>query len=1427
VPGNKKDDEKMSKRRLTPLVTTSLFIALSVITIGHAGVVLDGTMGRSGPLTGPNYMINADLGKQVGGNLFHSFSSFNITRTESAVFRGPGAVENIISRVTGGSSSTIDGLLKSEIQGANLYFINPAGIMFGPNAKLDVSGSFHATTADYLKLGDSGIVYADTINTSVLTSAPPSAYGFLNRTDYGKISNYGFLEVPEGKAVSLVGGDITVENGNIFAPRGTVNIISATSAGEVVSGAAGYSVDSFAKMGTVNVVETRPLQERPVRLDVPVGNIDVSGTAGGNIFIRAGGFVLDGGFLYADTLADGNGMGIDMRLTDRISLVNGSVIASRSYGVGAAGGISITAPLFAMEGGSTVLSDASSSGKAGDIVLATDTIDIKDSYINASTYSAGRGGEISVRAAEQVNIAGYFTDDAGNYTFSAGIFSGTAGAGDAGAISVTTPLMTMNNRGVISALAYKESSGNGGDIALNVGTLSLKNGAYMDLRAYGSGNGGSLIINAAESINLAGYVETAENFYGSGFYMSTWGPGNGGSLTVKTPLMTMENLGTVSTASREGSSGRGGNIALNVGTLDLKNGACINLEAYGSGNGGSLIINAAESINLAGYVETADNYYFSGFYTNTHGPGNGGSVSVKTPVLVLTDYATIASNVWGPGQGGNISVNTPRMILESSAKIEAYTNDTGNGGDILLNVGTFEAMDGAQIKATSGSSGNGGNLILKASESVLITGPGTELNFNSYGSGSTGSISITSPSVLINDGAVISNDKGYGSSGKAGDIAITAERLVLDTNGDISNSTIGETGDVGNIIINVGRLSLTNGGSIDSSGRWGGRSGVITVNASESVFSSGFSSGLSCYNGGSGPGGEIFIKTPSLILEDGASIAASTESSGSGGMIILDVGSLILTGGAGVSSGNLFDATGNGGDITVKASESVRISSLFSGISANTSTSGNGGTIHVSTPSLILLDGGKIAALTSGPGRGGDIVLDIGSLIVKDNASISSRSWKSMFSDSSMKEGHGGTVTVNASGSILLSGSLWAAALDATTSTSGNGGSINVTTPSLIMEDRASIAAGSSESGNAGDVSLNIGALTMNSGAKITSRSVKEGRSGTVNIHASEFIDISGDISESAYATGVFADTVGKGAGGSVTIQTPLLRMTDNATLSSTSFGSGNAGEILLTTDRLTLLGGSQIHSAGLGAGDSGSLKIAVSDRALLSGMYTNDKGESYSSGLLVGAYGTGKGGRIELSAGTLLLEKNALISSVSTGIGNAGNISVTADMLRSDNAFITTEALNAAGGNIDLKARDMILTDRSAVTSSVAAGEGGGGNVSIKANVLVALDDSDITAKADQGYGGNITIDALSVFTTKDVNFDASSNVTGREGKVEVRSPVTDISSSIVDLPAAFLNIDAFLPKQCAEREEEASSFVVRGRDGLPPQPESLFAGQ
>jgi filamentous hemagglutinin family protein len=147
-----------------------LTILLLTITLStNAEVTLDGTLGSSNHLPGPNYLVGADLGRQLGGNLFHSFQDFNLNSLESATFSGPNSVQNILSRVTGGNPSNIDGLIRSTIPNADMYFLNPYGIMFGPNAQLDVQGFFHASTADYLRLGENGRFDARNPSDSLLT----------------------------------------------------------------------------------------------------------------------------------------------------------------------------------------------------------------------------------------------------------------------------------------------------------------------------------------------------------------------------------------------------------------------------------------------------------------------------------------------------------------------------------------------------------------------------------------------------------------------------------------------------------------------------------------------------------------------------------------------------------------------------------------------------------------------------------------------------------------------------------------------------------------------------------------------------------------------------------------------------------------------------------------------------------------------------------------------------------------------------------------------------------------------------------------------------------------------------------------------------------------------------------------------------------
>ncbi|EDN70777.1 Large exoprotein containing haemagglutination activity domain [Beggiatoa sp. PS] len=165
------------KHRLCCIISIT---TLNIAAISHAEVVLDGTLGHSSALPGPDYLIGADLGQQQGANLFHSFQSFNLQSFESATFYGPNSIQNIISRVTGGNPSQIDGLLRSTIPNADLYFLNPAGVMFGPNARLDIPASLYISTADYLKLKDGGRFDVTQPENSLLTIAPPSAFGFLD-----------------------------------------------------------------------------------------------------------------------------------------------------------------------------------------------------------------------------------------------------------------------------------------------------------------------------------------------------------------------------------------------------------------------------------------------------------------------------------------------------------------------------------------------------------------------------------------------------------------------------------------------------------------------------------------------------------------------------------------------------------------------------------------------------------------------------------------------------------------------------------------------------------------------------------------------------------------------------------------------------------------------------------------------------------------------------------------------------------------------------------------------------------------------------------------------------------------------------------------------------------------------------------------------
>jgi filamentous hemagglutinin family protein len=167
-------------------------------------ITVDGHFSK-GPVPYDNgvYSIGANLGKQVGGNLFHGFGKFGLATNETAAFTATGStapISNVIGRVTGGNPSSIDGKIRTDpnIGAANLYLINPNGIVFGRNATVDVRGSFHASTADYIKMADGAKFQATHPDGSTLSAAPPAAFGFLTASPARISVNGSKLAEPTG-----------------------------------------------------------------------------------------------------------------------------------------------------------------------------------------------------------------------------------------------------------------------------------------------------------------------------------------------------------------------------------------------------------------------------------------------------------------------------------------------------------------------------------------------------------------------------------------------------------------------------------------------------------------------------------------------------------------------------------------------------------------------------------------------------------------------------------------------------------------------------------------------------------------------------------------------------------------------------------------------------------------------------------------------------------------------------------------------------------------------------------------------------------------------------------------------------------------------------------------------------------------------------
>ena len=751
---------------------------LTLTVPAYGGVTTDGSLGRAGALSGPTYQITSDLGRQVGGNLFHSFGQFSVNTGESATFSGPNSVSNIIGRVTGGQASLIDGTLRSTIPGANLYLLNPAGMLFGENARLDVNGSVHISTADALRLSDGGRFDARNPAHSVLTVAPVAAFGFLSASPAPIAVNGGFLRVPEGQTLSLIGGDISLHNATLYASAGRINLASVGSAGEVAPTDSDLAMVGFGRLGTLTLERGAADQVVVNRGDpfgdVPLADIDTSGAGGGAIFIRGGKWYSQSGVVISDSFGDRDGYDINVALQDEMQFENNASLITESYGSGHAGSVVVDVGRLDLSGGSFIYSSAYDAGDAGAIRVRTRNlfIDGQGSTIPtgissiASPGSTGASGDITISVIDTLSLV-----SSGNIT------AGTFADGNAGTITVNAGNLLVDGQGStdltgITSGAYPGSTGAGGAVNIMVNTLSLVNGGSISAGTFADGNAGTITVNAGNllvdgqgsaaltgitsgvysgstgaggAVNI-GVANTLSLANGGSISAGTFADGDAGTITVNAGNLLVDGQGStaltgITSGAYPGSTGAGGEIRLTVAdTLSLANGGGIVAGAFSSGAGGRINISVGGAATIAGADATGRP---SRLLSSAEGTGQAGDISLTTSQLSISNGGGIFATSKRTA-GGNLLINADRLLLDGGQiSASVFGDQKTQGGNVEINGAQLIALNGGKVTATA-TQGLGGRITVNTD--IFLFNAATAQDVLDASSGTAG-----------NDGAVQNN----------------------------------------------------------------------------------------------------------------------------------------------------------------------------------------------------------------------------------------------------------------------------------------------------------------------------------------------------------------------------------------------------------------------------------------------------------------------------------------------------------------------------------------------------------------------------------------------------------------------------------------------------------------------------------------------
>jgi len=760
-----------------------------------AQIIPDNSLGAESSRTVPDTINDLPSDRITGGatrgvNLFHSFGEFNIKEGRGAYFENPSGIANIFTRVTGGNPSNILGNL-GVLGNSNLFLINPKGIVFGPNAQLDVRGSFVGSSASGVVFNN-GFEFSSSNPQTVPLLGINIPVGLRFRETPGAIVNASSvtqviegtplpvgLAVPPGQTLALVGGDLIFNNGFATAFSGNIQLGSVASPGLVSFNTTPIGLDlDYTNVARFGNIELSGLS-----------TVIASGPGGGAIAVRGGNVTLrDEAAFISDTIGDINGRDITVDAA-QLRIFDQALISTGTSGTGDGGNVTVGAtdsveikgsgfenfqgsfiePLIneisnfsIRQTGITV--GTAGPGRAGNIAVDTKQLRLGEGAIVLSPGSGtGNGGNIALKASESVDISasglitlaidggngGPLTIDTGKLTVRNGAIVATAslGAGNGGNLTLRAseqvivtenpPDSALGTIITTSSISQLTGTGNAGNIEINTPSLLIEGGTRI-LSSSGittrdgvlpsSGRGGNITINAADSVRIIGSSES-------------------GSLEEDLAARSSVSAGSIG-------GGPGGDVRINTGRLIVQGRAGIEASTLGAAQAGNIIINASESVELIGAPEdlsTSSIATASGdtllldIFQLPPPTGAAGNISIVTPRLRLEDGATINIGSLGTGAAGNINVVANSIQLDTKGRIDGTTL-SGTGANINLEARDIQLRRGSRITTDAGMS-DGGNINIKSEILATIPKENSDITANAR-SAQGGRVNINVPNVF-------------------------------------------------------------------------------------------------------------------------------------------------------------------------------------------------------------------------------------------------------------------------------------------------------------------------------------------------------------------------------------------------------------------------------------------------------------------------------------------------------------------------------------------------------------------------------------------------------------------------------------------------------------------------------------------------------